>query len=183
MITMADFYKNKGRLTLGIGLLCVVVLGSVLLTSGLTNGDSADDSSQVTNQYNAETLLKYKTPYVGNNSKVVNLLSYLPYAEWRGVVSLQTGHTPYGITVNYDFSSINLDTSQIESTFRQNAAIIFALIDNADIITFRVSEVNGPSQPHTQYQYTRTEIQQSFNQDLREYSQDVQTFKKLLDVF
>jgi hypothetical protein len=37
MITMADFYKNKGRLTLGIGLLCVVVLGSVLLTSGLTS--------------------------------------------------------------------------------------------------------------------------------------------------
>jgi bla regulator protein BlaR1 len=76
-----------------------------------------------------------------------------------------------------------MDTDQIESTFRSNATIMFALIDNADTIVFRVYGTGEQPQPedYKQYQYTRAEIQQNFDQDLREYSQDVQTFEDFLN--
>ncbi|MDD4238639.1 MAG: hypothetical protein PHT62_08795 [Desulfotomaculaceae bacterium] len=71
MISMAVFFKSHRRLALVVGLLCLAVLGSILLTNGL----SKQDPSANIISYNAETLFKYKTAYVGDNSRVVNLIN------------------------------------------------------------------------------------------------------------
>ena len=64
--------------------------------------------------YNLEILFKYKNTYVGDNSKV------------------QTTTAPYGITVNYHFDGVNEDVQQIKWILSNNAAAMFALIDNAN---------------------------------------------------
>lgn len=172
MIRMADYFKGRRRPALVVGLLCMAVLGGLLLTDGLTGRDA---SAKITG-YNAKKLLKYKTAYVGDNSRVVNLISNLPYADLRGKVLLQTESAPYGVTVEYDLSGVDSDIRQIESTFRDNAVIMFALIDNVDLITFNLKGlIQTP-----EFRYQRAELQKSFERDLREYSKDVNTLETLL---
>lgn len=173
MIKMADFFKSRRRLVLVLGLTCMVILSSVLLTNGLPK----QNSPKTPGMYDTEALFKYKTPYVGNNSKVINLISNLPYAQLRKEVSLQTKATPYGITVNYDFSNTDMDTQRIENTLRHNTIILFTLIDNVDAITYNIGNINE----QFQYQYSRSELQQNFSSDLREYAKDIHTFENFVD--
>lgn len=175
MIKMAGFFNSRRRLALVLGALCLMVLGAVLLTNGQTMQDLKPLSGF--SGYNAEALFKYKTAYVGDNSKVVNLINNLPFAELRGEVSLQTQSAPYGVTVEYNFSVVNTDTRQVESTFRDNAVVMFALIDNVDDITF---VARGNAQP-SEYRYTRAEVQKGYDQDLREYSKDINALETLLN--
>jgi hypothetical protein len=172
MISIAGLKKSHCRLALVVGLLFLAGLGCVLLTGCLSRYYAQSDFTG----YDAETLLKYKTAYVGDNSKVVNLISNLPYADRRREVALQTGSVPYGVTVDYDFSGVNLDINEIKSAFRDNAVIMFALIDNVDVITFVVKGAGQPSE----YQYLRTELQTYFDRDLREYSKNVNSLETLL---
>lgn len=170
LIKMSDFFRRRRIAALAVGLLCVTVLVGVLLTGGLAN-----NKGPVT-AYSAEALFKYRTAYVGDNSKVVNLINNLPYANLRREVSLQTENPPYGITVNYEFSNTDTDIGQIERTFRSNAVVMFALIDNVEAITFKVQGTGG--QP--EYQYSRAEVQKNFDTDLREYARDIEELRLLL---
>lgn len=182
MIKMMDFFKNRRRTVLVIGVICVAILSGILLTSGLTKRDSATNqgkNSIQSNEYNAATLLKYKTAYVGDNSNVVNLLGSLPFASLRREVSLKTENKPYGISVNYDFRVSSMSTEAIEATFRNNAIVMFALIDNVDEINIYLTSFGGEQK----YQYTRAQLQQSCVKDLREYAKDVKTFETILNNF
>ncbi|MCX8131284.1 MAG: DUF4825 domain-containing protein [Clostridia bacterium] len=179
MIKMTSFFKSRRRTVLVIGILCITILSGVLLTSSLTKDDSALDQKENTvlsDEYNAATLLKFKTAYVGDNSKVVNLLNSLPLANMRREVSLKTGSRPYGISVQYDLNTSSLDTGLIESTFRKNATAMFALIDNVDEINF-ISSFSGKEKS---YRYNREHLQKSYNKDLREYAKDTNALKTLL---
>lgn len=175
---MEGFFRSRRKLAMAVGLLCLVVLGGVLLTGCQERQDSTNEQSSATGTvgYDAEALFKYKTPYVGDNSRVVNLISSLPFSDLRGEVSLQTQSAPYGVTVDYDFSGAEQDTRRVESVFRDNAVVMFALIDNVDTITFNA---RGAAQP-AEYNYTRAEAQAGYEKDLREYSQDVSTLGALL---
>lgn len=173
MIKMAGFFQSRRRMALAVGLVSVVVLAGVLLTSGLTDGLSKEKTPT---GYNAETLLKYKTAYVGDNSKVVNLINNLPYAELRREVSLQTKSTPYGVTVNYDLNGAAVDSQQMKTAFHDNAVIMFALIGNVDVITFNFESAVQPAS----FQYTRAEVQKGYDKDLREYSKDIDEFEAFL---
>jgi hypothetical protein len=172
MISIAGISINRCRLALIGGLFFWVLSCCILLTGCLSKQDpSVHSFSHV-----AEKLLKHKTAYVGDNSKVVNLIGSLPYADLRLEVSLQTGSVPYGITVNYDLRGVNYDTAEIKSALLDNAVLMFALIDNVDVITFKVIE------PHQtfEYQFLRTELQTYFDRDLREYAKDVNNLEALL---
>lgn len=133
-----------------------------------------------TKEYDADVLLRFKNKYVGDHVNVVNLIDNLPYADLRREVSLKTENTPYGITVKYDFSAAGTDVvGQAENTLRNNAVIMFALIDNVDIINFNLKT----NKEEKNYQYTRAQIQQSFDKDPREYAKDLRKFETLLSSF
>lgn len=182
MIKMIDFFRYRRKTVLVTGVLCVAVLSGILLTSGLTKSNSATTQKESTvqsNKYNINTLLKFKTAYVGNNSNVVNLIDSLPFANLRKEVSLKTDSKPYGISANYDFSASSLSTEAIEATFKKNATVIFALIDNVDEINFNF----GSFGEKPKHQYTRIQLQKNYGKDLREYAKDVNTFETLLNNF
>jgi bla regulator protein BlaR1 len=136
-------------------------------------------NNKETKGYNADVLLRFKNKYVGDHVNVVNLIDNLPYADLRREVLLQTKNAPYGITVKYDFSAAGTDAVQSEITLRNNAVIMFALIDNVDIINFNLKT----DEEEKNYQYTRAQIQQSFDKDLREYAKDIRKFETLLNSF
>ncbi|ADL50235.1 M56 family metallopeptidase [Clostridium cellulovorans] len=99
-------------------------------------------------EYDLEEISKYKTPYVGDFSKVfaiVNQLIIPDNAYTQRYISLETEKTPYGITIFYqtkeekpDFSPSMLSNpnSDFNCNLRKNALILFSMIGNVDTITF-----------------------------------------------
>lgn len=175
MIKMTDFFQSRRKLIPLLGILCLLVLGGVLLTSGINKPDTVSGSNST---YDANTLIKYKSDYVGDNSKVVNLVSRLPLSNFRKEASLQTGNPPYGIIVNYDFRNAAINQAELKMTLRDNAAVIFALIKNADIITYNA--IMPGSSEQSIYQCSRMEIQRDFPKDLRDYAQNTDVFEPFL---
>lgn len=180
MIKMAEFFKSKRNITIIIGVLCVITLGGMFLTSGISAKDKdKNDSGSTTflSSYDAEELFKHKSLYVGDASNVGNLLSKLPFAGYRRGMSLATESEPYGITVNYDLASVDMGLEQIRWTLYDNALILFALIKNVDEITFNTDiNINPDLSNRKKVQIKRAEIVN----DLWENSRDIQTFKQFL---
>ncbi|MNT36225.1 hypothetical protein D3C72_1722940 [compost metagenome] len=72
---------------------------------------------------------KYKNTYIGDNSKVSNILELLPYSEYKKSISLQTVSEPYGLTVTY-----NMNGSR--EIMKINSDKLFELIKNLGEITY-----------------------------------------------
>ncbi|MCW3490470.1 M56 family metallopeptidase [Dethiobacter alkaliphilus] len=176
MIKMADYFRDRKTRVLLAGLLCVVLLSGMLLTNGLTANktDAGIDNNGFL--YNAEELLRQRTPYVGDNSKVSNLIGALPLAKYRQSLSLQTKETPYGVTVYYNFERSGLSKDDIDEILYYNAAVMFALIDNVDVIVFNVHGLGEVS-----YQFLRNELEQDFGNDLREFAENREEFLTFMD--
>lgn len=126
----------------------------------------------------AEQWLKYKTPYVGNASKVGNLLGSLevPESYVYDYFALQTTQTPYGVSAYYKTDNSAIIHSPDETSFMRNAIVMFALIDNVDEISFHFD--NGPEQ--TELHYTRGWAEDKMGRDVREFSRDIEGMKQLL---
>ncbi len=182
MIRMTELLKNKKRIFL-IGVACVLIL--IAFAISFINPFAPADSpkpteSSDTNGYQATVLMQFQSKYAGDHVNVGNLLGNLPYAEYlKGGMSLQTEKTPYGITVNYDLSqsNTNIDINQVETTLRNNAVVIFALIDNVDVVDFN----SDLGTQNLKLRYARNELQQSFPQDLRDYAKNQSELQILLN--
>lgn len=176
IIKTAELFQRKRTFFLLTGVISVILLSVVLLTNPLTNTPNEVDDIQ---EYHADNLIKYKNPYVGDASNVGNLIRQLPYAEFSQGISLQTENTPYGITAKYDFttSDKDADLGQIEIDFYNNSLVMFALIDNVDLIEFNLITVIGEQK----LGFSREQLQQSYKKDLREYATDKSDFVILLN--
>src|SRR5699024_10620696 len=94
-------------------------------------------------------------PYVGNHGKVGAILSELPVPGSGYVqhyLGLKTESRPYGVIVYYEpkeelsgniIMPIDDPANEIYLNMEKNALVLLSLIDNADEITFKVS--NTPS--------------------------------------
>ncbi|MCR3922260.1 MAG: M56 family metallopeptidase, partial [Firmicutes bacterium] len=167
-VKMATYYQNKRFRVVAVGLLSLLLLGTVLLTSGLNK----PSESIASNSQNAEKLFSYKTPYVGDNSKVVNILNNLPFSQYRKDVSLHTSSKPHGITVNYNFNGT--EPELLEATLHDNATLMFALIENVDLITFNVDPLAE------QFVYQRDTLESYYGQSLWAHSTELATFTTFL---
>lgn len=128
------------------------------------------------NGLNYKEIYHYKTPYVGNGSKVSNLVSNLYYWEYKKGISLETKERPYKVTVKYSkieeyFS--HGDTVLITDKILKNASIMFCLIDNVDEIYFSFDDKDGPYI----FSLKREHINQIFGQDIRKYSSSFNRFR------
>lgn len=101
------------------------VVAIVVLAAALaTNQKPGPVESNTYLGYSIEKLMANKTPYVGNNSKVVGLIDAMPLPEGitRGTVELQTANLPYGITINY----IMHDSTGVTVNGVASVAMLFA---------------------------------------------------------
>ncbi|MGE5416072.1 MAG: DUF4825 domain-containing protein [Acidobacteriota bacterium] len=154
-----------------VAVFCVFAISAGSLVCGGSMLVSAKESKQ----YDAEKLIKLKTPYVGNNSKVVTIIDSLPLSILRLKIELNTKKRPYGISVPYEFRRVGY-SKEDGIVLRNNAAILFSLIDNIDEINYTLNLDRYPKR----CKYLRVQLQQCYEKDLRSYSKDVTTFTRFL---
>lgn len=120
-------------------------------------------------------VFQYKNAYVGDNSAVGNILMNLHGSEHYNGFQLHTTEEPYGITANYGMTASELNKEEIVFN---NASYLFALIQNADWVTFRFEMVNGAEE----YTISRDILQAEYEMDLREID-DEDELKQLIEEF
>ena len=99
-----------------------------------------------------DELKKLHTPYVGNYGKVREILSNLPKpgsGYTQRYLALKTGAEPYGVVAYYEpleefsgnliFPTEN-PVNNVYINMEKNALVLFSLIDNAGIVTFKVKQ-------------------------------------------
>ncbi len=104
-----------------------------------------------------EDIFKFKDSFVGDNSAVGNIVSQLQGAENFKEFELKTKEKPYGIILNYDWS----DSEQnYKRTAIYNATFLFALVQNADWITFNFD--------NREYKITKENLQNWYGENFSE---------------
>ena len=129
--------------------------------------------------YNLDDISKYKTPYVGDNSKVSAIAGRLPVPDSyfkQQYTSMKTSEKPYKLTVYYESASdtkyegvwpIVTPGSSIETNSRTNALVAFCMIDNLDEVTFafRNSQSSGKldtSKYNTTFTFPRASFEEKY---------------------
>ncbi len=102
--------------------------------------------------YPLESIANYRTPYVGNNSRVSQISGRLPVPHrnfMQRFMALQTTAQPYGLTLYYEAAhpassgpagnhGIPMDdpATRFGKVMRSNALVLFSMIDNLEQATF-----------------------------------------------
>jgi hypothetical protein len=106
--------------------------------------------------YDLTEIEKYKTPYIGNHSKVLAIVGRLPVPDnsfRQQYISMKTSSTPYKLTVYYESVSengysgewpINASNTNMNMNLQKNALVLFCMIGNLDEVTFAFR--NTPSE-------------------------------------
>lgn len=133
--------------------------------------------------YDMEYLMKNKTQYIGNNSKVVALIDALPLPEGitRSTVKLTTSQAPYGVTINY---SMEDDSAQIsEGQYLRNSLLLFALIENADEVA-HIGHWNNKLLSSTPFRftYTRGDADRIVGGDIRQFAENQDSLAELIEI-
>ena len=88
-----------------------------------------------------DNLLKYKSKYVGDNSKDGNLINALPFSEFSHGFSIDSKNL--GLNINYDVTSWYMkEYYYLERGLVYNAVSLFTLIDNLEYINFHFSDTS-----------------------------------------
>ncbi|WP_306822067.1 DUF4825 domain-containing protein [Mesobacillus foraminis] len=106
-----------------------------------------------------EDLFQFKDSFVGDNSAVVNITNQLHSGEHLDGVELKTKEKPYGIILNYDMEK---PEQEYKETAIYNATYLFALVQNADLITFHFE--------NQEYKVTKEKLQSWYGTDLSEFT-------------
>lgn len=114
--------------------------------------------------YAINEIIKYKDTYLGDAVSVGAILDNLPYAKYKDGYVLRTVSEPYELIVNYG------ELSTAKSTFENSSIALFALIQNLDIITYKVTDET--------YIYSREEIENLVGRDLTEYANNPELWEK-----
>lgn len=110
---------------------------------------------------NEEDMFQYKNAYVGDNSAVINIVNHSMQSDnFRGL-ELITKETPYGIILNYDGSESEKNDKK---TVIYNATYLFALIQNAEWITFNFK--------HQEYKITKDALIEWYGEDFSTFQSE-----------
>jgi hypothetical protein len=167
-------YKKPTFWVIAVALVTAVVVTVGLFTNPITT--KSDDSS-LTSQ-----LLKNKTEYVGDNSKVGGIISLLTFPKNIAYDSFEllTDSEPFAITVNLktDTDTRNLYSGEVnQQQFQDNAMIMFALIENVEYIDFNLDDGLAPYS----MQYTRGWANHQYGKDVRDFAKSKEEFSKLIN--
>ncbi len=167
-----------------------IVITTVLIVGFTANPENEQPAAQTKTTYSGydiETLIANKTPYVGNNGKVVKLIDAMPLPEGitHDTVELHTEKEPYGITINLimkDSSSVKVDGAISPIPFYPNSILLFSLIDNLDFLEYKISDETGnyDGAIYTQAFERQNTVALMYG-DVRNYVESVQTLKNLIN--
>ncbi|MCK5764179.1 MAG: DUF4825 domain-containing protein, partial [Clostridiales bacterium] len=146
--------------------------------------------------YDLSEISKYKTPYVGDSSKVTHIADLLPVPDnyfKHQYISIKSNNKPYNLTIYYEPAAdmeyegewpITKPGSVIETNSRTNALVVFSMIDNLDEVTFAffISQSDGElddSKYNTTYTFQRAAFEKKHG-DLSMLGNDIVLLEDLL---
>lgn len=148
-----------------------------------TPAATPDERTAPSRYANADALFLYKSPDVSDTSNTEGLLRALCYGDNLFKVSVQSGTMPYGIRVEYDFTKIAEDPERDTALWRDNAAVLFALIDNMDVVEFASKDRNEEWTKGYEavsnfvfFRAARAEMEAQVKGDMRGYAADKAAF-------
>ncbi len=148
-------YKKANFWVIGI----TIIITAALIVSLTTNPKHKQIIPSAYNGYNMKALMMNKTPYVGNNSKVVALIDAMPWPVGiiRDSIVLQTRNSPYEITMNWIMTEdYNIKKKLINKDyFYPNSMLLFSLIDNVDRIHYKIFPDKDKEDIPYEFTYTR----------------------------
>ncbi|WP_332699415.1 DUF4825 domain-containing protein [Halalkalibacter lacteus] len=112
----------------------------------------------------SEDIFQFKDSYVGDNNTVGSIVRQLPNGEHSEGFELKTKEEPFGMVLKYGDIEATMIDDAIKETVIYNATFIFALVKNADWITFDFGE-----QKHT---LTKEELQDWYGKELASYTNE-----------
>lgn len=200
--------KSKIKIIFSISLLGFVIFGALYLGAGVGNSkadllnlsvDAEDGKTKtaLSGTYDLVEISKYRTPYVGDSSKVSNIVRHLPVPDnyfKQQYISLITANKPYGLNVFYEgkegashsseWPIGNPNDSVIYSNMQKNALVLFCMIDNLDKVTFAFSDSQSErkldeSQYGTKFTFSRASIQYEYG-DLSVISKNLASLQDVL---
>ena len=130
-------------------------------------------------QNSNKNIYGYKTKYVGDNSKVINILSNLKYPKETSYNSVQilSEKEPYEILVK-----LNINSGKIpeKNDFLKNTVVMFALIENLSFVKY-----TNVSDDKIIAEFTRDEIDNylkaEVNKNTKEIGSNEKELKKYLN--
>ena len=123
-------------------------------------------------QNSNKNIYGYKTKYVGDNSKVINILSNLKYPKEVNYNSVQilSEKEPYGILVKLN---VNSDKIPEKNDFLKKTAIMFALIENLSFVKY----VNV-SDNKVVAEFTRNEVDNYLKAEVNKNTKEIGSSEK-----
>jgi beta-lactamase regulating signal transducer with metallopeptidase domain len=139
--------------------------------------------------YDLTEIEKYRTPYIGNNSKVGGIVRLLPLPNsyfMQQYISMQTSARPYKLNVYYEgiINSwyngewpISSPDSIAYVNMQKNALVLYCMIDNLEDVTFsfRDTPSNGTldtSKYKTHFTFSKESIEYEYG-DIEKLSSDL----------
>lgn len=123
-------------------------------------------------QNSNKNIYEYKTKYVGDNSKVINILSNLKYPKETSYNSVQilSEKEPYGILVKLNTNSGKISE---KNEFLKNSAVLFALIENLSFVKYE-----DVSNNKIITEFTRDEIDNYLKAEVNKNTKEIGMNKK-----
>lgn len=142
--------KKRGTAAFCLALALVLAASVLVAAENKKAGTTADTPSDanlefalLAQDHSLAKLYQYKTPYIGDNSKVGAIVGELPLPEGVTLdkIELQTTEEPYRLTVDYTVQDrIAFRKNYYEKTYQtlllRNDAVLFSLIGNVQEIAF-----------------------------------------------
>ncbi|MDK2867024.1 MAG: hypothetical protein PWP38_1339 [Clostridiales bacterium] len=188
-------YKQQKRRLLWVsaGVCIILAVGVLLVTQRETALVMPEQATAIKTiePVDVETLYANRTLYIGDNSKVVGMLSGLsmPEALTYGGVALQTSELPYGVTIplttkddtyleRWGDHKDAIGDPNASLLLNRNAAILLALIDNASWVRY---EINSPNEGRS-YTFDREWADSLFQRDIRLFGESKRSLANLANV-
>jgi hypothetical protein len=144
----------------------LLAIGVVLAGCGTSTSPSNGQRSV------ADLLWTDRTPYVGDNSRVIALVAQLfPRSDFTYTVSVQTSARPYGVTVTITRSGKPYDLM----VFGEQTTLLLGLVGNLDTVT-----IASASSSHSTT-VTAASAGKTLGYDVKELGRDQRTLAAYLD--
>jgi len=170
-----------------IAITMIVTIALIVVFTANPKNEQSPISEAMYAKYNISSLISNKTLYIGNSGKVVALIDAMPLPAGivRDTVELQTLKEPYGMTINLtmnDASNVTVRGAIDTGTFYRNSILLFSLVDNVDIINYKVVDSTGKYDGAAYgFTYTREMVDKLMGEDVRTYAVSTDKLKILID--
>ncbi len=168
-------YRKPNFFTILTAIVLVLIAGAFFFTEKI---EKTPDK--------AEALYEYKTPYVGDNSKVGNIIYRLdiPFEYSEHHFEILSKEKPYGLKIFYTADSSTPKYNPFDFDYDNNAMILFSLIDNLDRIEFHLKSKEYAVQIFTREDMDKKLARysnESYPHSLKESGQSLENFKLLYE--